>query len=584
MQNSLLRDFALLRSERRLRSEGLLLMPMSFDDDGKEVIEAASSSCSSSSSSLSSSSSGGVVIFSIDQVPASAVWKTMQGSCIRRIHNQDGEKHIQQCIVYSLADVDQRVFRIDLNSRRSLDCGSSSSSFSSSSSSSSSESNKKRKKSGSVSSARRHSADETLSSSIVSRKAREIDEALLAEDLSLLCDPVKLETHGAQLLGPGLDTAAERRGRVVFAIDDIPEGEVFLTRSGCMVVRKAESRTVNITPPTVELSSASDDDDDDQMQKRDSLHDDERRPDDEKEEEQKQEDDDLDDDLDDDEPSLSSSAVPAEQRRQTRSTRVPSASSSSSMSMSRSPSPARRSQREQWTCTIESEHEGYHTAAIWLRCELQEPVRCTDLDKEQGASKLEQETDGDDVANRCSADDDDYAIDRRAMTMWWEASNPLAKNTSFARISGATEAMYVPSLADVGMYVRAACVVHPRDAGSDPTMHYTNAIKVRLDADIRDEVHANIEMANLAFKVMQARDDDTTMNLTLLLDRGKLKVRTRRKTLHKESFGRKRIQVAIDPNQPTQFLLSFDNDDLHLIAPSAYQRDVIVLTVESFCK
>jgi hypothetical protein len=110
---------------------------------------------------------------------------------------------------------------------------------------------------------------------------------------------------------------------------------------------------------------------------------------------------------------------------------------------------------------------------------------------------------------------------------------------------------------------------------------YSNTVKIKLDPEVAAEIESNLALNTLMFKVLM-RNGNEFQKRSILLTRRKLKLRKRRVTMAKSFYGR-HIAVAPSLENECNFALGLSNDEYYnFIAPSCYQRDIIVLTIQLF--
>lgn len=163
---------------------------------------------------------------------------------------------------------------------------------------------------------------------------------------------------------------------------------------------------------------------------------------------------------------------------------------------------------------------------------------------------------------------------------WERSTDPSQKDSSFQPVETFEGRLFQPCIIDVDTYIRAVVDVQSSD-GSDLSQP-TNSLKVALDLDVQEEVAANVSSRCAVFKVASKDERIKDEHALLVLFGGTISIRSR----HHKPFIACRFdepfRIAIDRLDPQQFYVLFpDAPPLLLRAGSIFQRDVIVLTIQT---
>eukprot|EP01094_Clydonella_sp_ATCC50884_P010957 TRINITY_DN20781_c0_g1_i1.p1 TRINITY_DN20781_c0_g1~~TRINITY_DN20781_c0_g1_i1.p1 ORF type:complete len:415 (+),score=156.20 TRINITY_DN20781_c0_g1_i1:197-1441(+) len=160
----------------------------------------------------------------------------------------------------------------------------------------------------------------------------------------------------------------------------------------------------------------------------------------------------------------------------------------------------------------------------------------------------------------------------------WERCVPDTEE--FTTIVGARGATYQPSMMDIGTEVRASYTPVRAD-GVTGAIVFSNAIEINIDPEVAAEVRSNLALSSLMFKVLMSNSGGFEKR-SIVVGSDKLKIRKRRQTMAKCAFG-SALTVMPAEEHDCEFSLGFGADEFYsFLAPSCYQRDIIVLTLQSF--
>lgn len=160
----------------------------------------------------------------------------------------------------------------------------------------------------------------------------------------------------------------------------------------------------------------------------------------------------------------------------------------------------------------------------------------------------------------------------------WERCVP--DSHEFAPIVGARGKCYQPTMEDIGTEIRVSYTPVRAD-GVTGVVTYSNAIEINIDPEVAAEVRSNLALNSLMFKVLMSHGGEFGKR-SIVVSGDKIKIRKRRTTVAKCGWG-EAVTVMPCLENTCEFSVGFGADEFYsFIAPSSYQRDIIVLTLQSF--
>lgn len=160
----------------------------------------------------------------------------------------------------------------------------------------------------------------------------------------------------------------------------------------------------------------------------------------------------------------------------------------------------------------------------------------------------------------------------------WERCVP--ETEEFVPIVGARGSTYQPTMMDIGTEVRVSYTPVRAD-GVTGAIVFSNALEINIDPEVAAEVRSNLALSSLMFKVLMGNSGGFEKR-SIVVSRDKIKIRKRRQTMAKSAFGHS-VTVMPAVEHDCEFSLGFGADEFYsFLAPSCYQRDIIVLTLQSF--
>jgi len=160
----------------------------------------------------------------------------------------------------------------------------------------------------------------------------------------------------------------------------------------------------------------------------------------------------------------------------------------------------------------------------------------------------------------------------------WERCQ--ANGSSFSPISKANSLIYQPTISDINCKVRVSYLPVRAD-GVAGLICYSNVLTVKVDPEIQQEVALNVSLSGFVVKVLELSGNEFQKR-SIFLNEEKIKIRKKRSTTSKMNFCSD-LLVYPDIDRDCCFIVEFSKEDRHeFMAPSSFQRDVIVLTIKEY--